>query len=441
MPLAVLISHAHDERLLAEAWKTLLSTVSQGAIAPWYSSDRQPDGGMQIGEEWREHLRREILSTNYVLAVLSPQSRDRPWILYECGLAGGIAQGRQGVDGQSNLTGVVIPILYSMTASDLANPLASFNAYMGDSKDAVIEVCERLVQQAGLTPQKRLWAQPIDDYMDAVAAHRPRRAHSAENMILWRTRIEGLVQSGRSGEVYATRERMYVTFGKPFRPMNVQLHDVLSKIMLDERHFSAAIEETDYGLALAPDDVDLLHRKALASLHCHDRALALQTITQLVGVDPALASNPEIAGLEGRVRREIWDNSQDPLDLSAARVAYRRATDANEADYYCAVNAASLALAALDSVDADYLFARALQGVRKAQEKQPISYWTDFSAGEIALGQGMLQLACEEYGKGLTRVPAPPARDRESALKGVRRMAVLRGLSATDIGPIEQLLG
>lgn len=440
MPLAVLISHAHDERLLAEAWKILLSTISQGAINPWYSSDRQPDGGMQIGKEWREHLRREILKTDYVLAVLSPRSRDRPWILYECGLADGIAQGRQDINGQSNLTGVVIPILYSMTAGDLANPLASFNAYMGDSKDAVIEVCERLVQQAGLTPQRRLWAQPIDDYMDAVAAHRPRRAHTAENMILWRTRIESLVQSGRSSEVYTTRERMYVTFGKPFKPINVQLHDVLSKVMLDERYFAAAMEETDYGLMLAPDDIDLLHRKALGSLHCHDRALALQTITQLIGVDPALSNNPEIAGLEGRVRREIWESSRNPLDLSAARGAYRRATDANKSDYYCAVNAASLSLAASDNAEANYLFARALQAVRKAQEKQPISYWTDFSAGEIALGQGMLQLASEEYAKGLTRIPAPPARDRESALKGVRRMAALRGFSPTDIEPVEQLL-
>ena len=436
MPLAVLISHAHDERLLAEAWKNLLSTVSLGAITPWYSSDRQPDGGMQIGEEWREHLRKEILKTNYVLAVLSPQSRDRPWILYECGLA----QGRQGTSSQSNLAGVVIPVLYSMTAGDLANPLASFNVYIGDSRDAVTEVCERLVQEAGLTPQRQLWKQPIDDYMDAVAAHRPRRAHTAENMILWRTRIEGLIQSGRSSEVHATRKRMYVTFGKPFKPMNVQLHDVLSKVLLDEKHFLAAIEETDYGLTLAPDDVDLLHRKALASMHCHDRSLALLTITQLIGVDPALASNPEIAGLEGRVRREIWENSRDPLDLTAARVAYRRATDANESDYYCAVNAASLALAASDTSDANYLFARALDGVRKAQERQPISYWTDFSAGEIALGQGEIRLACEEYARGLTRIPSPPARDRESALKGARRIAVLRGLISSEIELIEQTL-
>ena len=52
MPLKVLISHAHAERSLAEAWRTLLETVSQGAVEPWYSSDTQPDGGMQIGEEW-----------------------------------------------------------------------------------------------------------------------------------------------------------------------------------------------------------------------------------------------------------------------------------------------------------------------------------------------------------------------------------------------------
>ncbi|HEX3205195.1 MAG TPA: hypothetical protein VHQ68_03030, partial [Propionibacteriaceae bacterium] len=43
----------------------------------WYSSDKQAEGGMNIGE-WREQLRERIGSTDFVLAILSPQSRDRP---------------------------------------------------------------------------------------------------------------------------------------------------------------------------------------------------------------------------------------------------------------------------------------------------------------------------------------------------------------------------
>jgi hypothetical protein len=90
MPLNVLISHSHAERALAEAWKILLRDISFGTIQPWYSSDKQAEGGMNIGE-WREQLRERIGSTDFVLAILSPQSRDRPWILWECGVANGIA--------------------------------------------------------------------------------------------------------------------------------------------------------------------------------------------------------------------------------------------------------------------------------------------------------------------------------------------------------------
>lgn len=76
MPLHVLLSHSHDERPLAEAWKNLLTAVSMGAIQPWYSSDSQPSGGMEIGEQWRDNLRTRIAESQFILAILSPHSRD-----------------------------------------------------------------------------------------------------------------------------------------------------------------------------------------------------------------------------------------------------------------------------------------------------------------------------------------------------------------------------
>jgi hypothetical protein len=79
--LNVLIRHAHAERPLAEAWRELLEAISGGMIAPWDSSDTSGDGGMRTGAEWRETLRRQIGDRRFVIAVLSPASRDRPWIL------------------------------------------------------------------------------------------------------------------------------------------------------------------------------------------------------------------------------------------------------------------------------------------------------------------------------------------------------------------------
>jgi hypothetical protein len=136
MPLKVLISHAHAERPVAQAWKALLETISLGAV------DTPPGGGMQIGDEWREQLRRRIAESDFVLAVLSPQTRDRPWILWECGVANGAAQECGGS------TGVVIPVVHSMASGDLANPLSSFQIYRATSGPA----CRRSARGSSRRP-------------------------------------------------------------------------------------------------------------------------------------------------------------------------------------------------------------------------------------------------------------------------------------------------
>jgi tetratricopeptide (TPR) repeat protein len=436
MPLKVLISHAHAERSLAEAWKTLLETVSQGAVEPWYSSDTQPDGGMQIGEEWREQLRQRIGETDFVLALLSPQTRDRPWILWECGVANGAAQERGG-----NRTGVIIPVTHSMTPGDLANPLSSFQVYRGDERARVQEICERLVAQAGLKPKPELWGSPLEQYFAAIAAHRPRRSRRPEEMALWRMRIESLLESGRTGEVPALRQAMYATLGQPFEPQDPRLHDVLSKAMLDCKCYRETIEEVDYALQLVEFDVHLLHRRALAATHLKELDTALTALKRLTDVDQSLASNPEIAGLEGRIFRERYATSNNEADLRAARAAYERAMDANPSDYYCAVNAGELALAAKDIPGAEKVFERALRAAQEAQAREPASYWADFSVGQCYLGKGDAQSALEEYARGVKRQPAPSPRDRESALNGVIRMARLRNLGDEVIAPFRDVLG
>ena len=418
MSLRILISHSHDERPLASAWKTLLETVSNGAIEPWYSSDVQSEGGMEIGEDWRAQLRARIAQSDMVLAVLSPQSRDRPWILWECGVASGLEQERG-----------VIPVVYSMGRNDLANPLSSYQVYLGDARSVVLEICERLARKAGLNkPQPQLWGPAVDEYLAAIAVHRPRRAQRVEDTALWRARAEQLIQSGRRAEVPALRARMYVSLGPDFKPIDAALHEVLSKALLDLTYYEEARIEVDYALSLVEGDVDLLHRRALASAHLHDLKTALDTIGQLVEMDASLAMNPEIAGLEGRVYRERHAASNNAEDLEAARDAYRRAFNVDPSSHYCGVNLGALSLLAGDNREADEVFARVLTMVRKEQAEKLVSYWADFTAGECQLGLGKVDAALEEYRRGIARTPQPSPRDRESALNGVTRIIRARKL-------------
>jgi tetratricopeptide (TPR) repeat protein len=437
MPLEILISHAHTERALAEAWKKLLHATSFGTILPWYSSDSKSEGGMVIGEEWREQLRERITKCDYVIALLSPQTRDRPWILWECGVANGTASGR---DAQQR--GVIIPVLHTMTAGELTNPLSSFQVYSADKRDDVVQICTRLAVRAGLPePQPALWEPLIDQFASAVAAHRPRRARRPEEMVMWRGRVEQHIQSGRLSEVPQLRSAMYASFGKPFEPQDAMLHDLLSRAMLDCKCYGEAIEEVDHALQLLDFDVHLLHRRALAAVGLHDLPTALDTIKRLTAADASLADNPEIAGLEGRIYRERYAASRDTADLAAARAAYTRGMEANPSTHYCAVNAGSLALMTKDEPAAAHAFRQALEAARMEQAREPVSFWADFTAGECLLGQGDVEAGHAEYARGLQRRPPPSPMARESALKGVLRMLELKGLNDDTQRRFRELLG
>src|SRR5688500_12382559 len=100
--MRVMISHEHRESALAGAWKSLLQAFGQDRIMAWYSSDTRPEGGMGAGEWWRT-LHDRIDESDFLIAVLTRQSADRPWILWECGLA----------RGQEN-TQAIIPVIFGM---------------------------------------------------------------------------------------------------------------------------------------------------------------------------------------------------------------------------------------------------------------------------------------------------------------------------------------
>src|SRR5919107_1590084 len=101
--LRLLISHSTEEKALAEAWKDLIATTSSSAVEVWFSSDTAPSGGMAIGQEWRTYLYDRLAESDFVLAIQTPVTAGRPWIMWECGVASGVNKVRR-----------IIPITFSM---------------------------------------------------------------------------------------------------------------------------------------------------------------------------------------------------------------------------------------------------------------------------------------------------------------------------------------
>ena len=85
----VFISHDTRDADLAEAFSKLLKSVSAGMIKTFRSSDKKAGDGIDFGEEWYKRLMTQLQATSDVVCLFTERSLDRPWILFEAGVAKG----------------------------------------------------------------------------------------------------------------------------------------------------------------------------------------------------------------------------------------------------------------------------------------------------------------------------------------------------------------
>jgi hypothetical protein len=85
----VFISHDSRDAELAEAFSKLLKSVSAGMIKTFRSSDKKGTEGIDFGDEWYKRLMIKLQSTTDVVCLFTENSLDRPWILFEAGVAKG----------------------------------------------------------------------------------------------------------------------------------------------------------------------------------------------------------------------------------------------------------------------------------------------------------------------------------------------------------------
>lgn len=85
----VFISHDARDAELAEAFSKLLKSVSAGMIKTFRSSDKRGTEGIDFGDEWYKRLMTQLQATSDVVCLFTERSLDRPWILFEAGVAKG----------------------------------------------------------------------------------------------------------------------------------------------------------------------------------------------------------------------------------------------------------------------------------------------------------------------------------------------------------------
>lgn len=85
----VFISHDTRDAAIAEAFSKLLSSVSAGVLKSFRSSDKRGTQGIEYGVEWYPEIMKKLETASDVVCLLTPSSVNRPWILYEAGVAKG----------------------------------------------------------------------------------------------------------------------------------------------------------------------------------------------------------------------------------------------------------------------------------------------------------------------------------------------------------------
>lgn len=139
----VFISHDGRDADLAEAFSKLLKSVSAGMLKSFRSSDKKGTEGIEFGDEWYKTLMSKLDIASDVVCLLTERSLDRPWILYEAG----VAKGKLGTP----VHGIALGVPLSRVS---AGPFYQFQN-SDDSEESlaklILQLCRRI---AGLEPDK-----------------------------------------------------------------------------------------------------------------------------------------------------------------------------------------------------------------------------------------------------------------------------------------------
>lgn len=127
------ISHYSGDKHIAELFSNTLRRVSLEQIQPWFSSDSDSGRGLQPGDIWFSKILKQISESKAVVALLTPNSINKPWLFFECGIG-------QAIDNCE-----VISICIGLNREDVLPPLGLYQCYQLSDYRSVIEFFSKLL--------------------------------------------------------------------------------------------------------------------------------------------------------------------------------------------------------------------------------------------------------------------------------------------------------
>jgi hypothetical protein len=161
----IFISHDHRDSQLAEAFSNLLTDASGGFLKFFRSSDRKGGAGIEFGAEWYTEIMGKIKDATDVVALLTSNSIDRPWILYEAGVAKGKLD--------RPVFGVVVGVAFDQATK---GPFAQFQN-SGDDEDSLTKLVLQLIRRnSDAEPREEAVRRQVNAFRDGIAKLGPSKA-------------------------------------------------------------------------------------------------------------------------------------------------------------------------------------------------------------------------------------------------------------------------
>lgn len=154
----VFISHDSRDADLAEAFANLLTDVSAGMLKSFRSSDKRGTTGIEFGTEWYKAIMSQLEDATDVVALLTPRSVDRPWILYEAGVAKGKLD--------TNVLGIALGVPLEKVST---GPFGQFQN-CGDDEDSLTKlVLQLLSRNPDANPREEAIRRQVQAFRENIA--------------------------------------------------------------------------------------------------------------------------------------------------------------------------------------------------------------------------------------------------------------------------------
>lgn len=175
----VFVSHDSRDADIAEAFANLLSDVSGGTLKSFRSSDKKGNSGIEFGAEWYTSIMSQLGDATDVVALLTARSIDRPWILYEAGVAKGKLE--------TTVLGLALGVPLEKVST---GPFGQFQN-CGDDEDSLTRLVMQLLQrnpdaaprEEAVRMQVKLFIQSLSKILAKKPEKNPLESNSEEQNV------------------------------------------------------------------------------------------------------------------------------------------------------------------------------------------------------------------------------------------------------------------